>query len=238
MKNRPPTWNGIEIPYALSVDELRQAANGSESTSWPAFVALAHHPDDSALEILREKAADKDPYVRRIAIEAIGVHPRGFLFADVVSRLLTDPFGPVVRSACEAAATHKMTGCHALIIRLLISPEEHTVEAALSALQSLWRAEDFPLVLNLFKASRIEDVRKCAAWTLRTAASGENWRNLYDVWRSDFLPRHRAWACELAAKFGGPDEKIELARLSEDPDGHVRTHALRALAGIGVPRHS
>ena len=54
MKNRPPTWNGIEIPYALSVDELRQAANGSESTSRLVFVALAHHPDDSASSTSRE----------------------------------------------------------------------------------------------------------------------------------------------------------------------------------------
>ncbi len=224
--------NGIEIPYGLSVEELRQAANESESANLAAFVALAHHPDDLALDVLREKAAAKDPYVRRIAVEAIGVHTRGFLLVDVVSRLLLDPFGPVVRSACDAAASHKMIECHALIIRLLTFADEHTVEEALWALKFLWRADDFPLVLRIFRSSRIENVRKRAAWTLRAAASDENWRDLYDVWRSDSLPRHRAWACELATTFGGLDEKTELMRLSEDPDGHVRTYAIRALAGL------
>lgn len=51
-------------------------------------------------------------------------------------------------------------------------------------------------------------------------------------WREDPLHRHRVWACEIAAVFGGADVIEALQMLATDPDGHVRRTAEHALAAV------
>src|SRR5439155_13833564 len=77
MQNRPSVWNGIPVPYVATVDELAQLIHGPGPARWAAFVAVAHTADESALALLQDSARSPDPNVRRIAVEAIGIHPQG-----------------------------------------------------------------------------------------------------------------------------------------------------------------
>lgn len=143
MQNRPTTWNGVEVPYGASVDHLATLVGGSTPERWAAFVALAHMPGESALAILAESVRSSDPHVRRAAVEAIGVHPEGHRLSAQVCCLLSDTADFVVRSACEAAARHRVTEAHDAVLALVDAQHELSRLAALQALRELWREADF-----------------------------------------------------------------------------------------------
>src|SRR5688572_29493869 len=104
MENRPTTWNGVEVPYNVSIDQLASLVRGPIPERWAAFVALAHTPGPTALTILGDSAQSSDPHVRRAAVEAIGLHPHGHRLGALICSLLADTHDFVGRSACEAAA--------------------------------------------------------------------------------------------------------------------------------------
>ena len=237
MLNRPTLWNGIEVPYGASVEELARWTDGPAPQRWAAFVALAHTPGDSALEALKDRAVSADAHVRRIALEAISVHPDGHRLRVVILSLLSDRDGFVVRSACEAAARHRLADAHDSILRLLSAGDGLTRAAALRALGALWQEQDFPEVLRLFTSDPSDEVRKEAGWTLHSVVSFANWQALFALWRASTVPRHRTWACELAAMYGGREVLADLRSLSGDADGHVRNRAdeaIKVLNEIGL----
>jgi hypothetical protein len=229
MENRPTVWNGTEVPYGVSVAELAERIHGPAPARWAAFVALAHAPGASALAVLQDSAGSPDAHVRRIAVEAIGVHAEGSRLGTVVRSLLSDRDPVVVRAACEAAGRQHLVDAHDSIARLLDADDASTRAAAVRALRELWRKGDFERVFRVFTSDASDAVRKEAAWTLRSVTSAADWRTLFGVWQVDPLPRHRKWACELAAEFGGRLELPALHHLTGDVDGHVRDHAAQAL---------
>jgi HEAT repeat protein len=157
--------------------------------------------------------------------------------AAAICALLSDPKAFVVRSACEAAGRQRLAEAHDAILRLLGAAESATRATSLHALGELWQPADFERVLRAFTSDRSVEVRKQAAWTLREHASRSNWRALFEVWRGDAVPRHRQWACELAAAHGGVEILPDLGRLAADVDGHVRGRAvlaIRELEGRGI----
>jgi HEAT repeat protein len=234
MQNRPATWNGLQVPYGASVEELERSVSGPIPARWAAFVALAHTAGERALAVLRESAHSSDPHARRAAVEAIGVHPEGGRAGDIMCRLLADTHDFVVRSACEAAARQQVAEAHDAILRLLDDEDESTRATALLALRELWKDTDFDRVFRVFASDMSTKAQKEAAWTLRSIASPSTWRQLFEVWRADSLPRHRQWACELAAAFGGREVLPDLGRLSNDVDGHVRESAVLAVRQVGA----
>jgi HEAT repeat protein len=195
-------------------------------------VALAHTLGEPALALLQAHARSPDPQVRRIAVEAIGVHPQGNRLDAIVCDLLSDPHGAVVRSACEAAAVKHVLAAHESIRRLIDAREESTRAASLRALRALWQESDFEPVFRALSSDASIDVRKQAAWTLQATASRSTWRPLFEAWRADALPRHRAWACELASEYGSSDVLADLHRLVGDTDGHVRERAAHAILDL------
>jgi HEAT repeat protein len=232
MHNRPEIWNGVKVPYDVSVEDLARLAQGTAPHRWAAFVALAHLPDDSALAFLQESAESPDPHVRRIAVEALGVHPDGPRASTVIVRLLADSHGIVVRSACEAARRQQLAEAHDSIIRLLNSPEDSTRRVAVRTLRSMWRESDLDRILEIFTSDPSSEVKKEAAWTLQAAGSESNWRQLFAMWQADSLPRHRRWAVELAGAFGDVGTLPQVQRLAADVDGHVRHRATQAIVEI------
>ena len=73
MQNRPAVWNGVQVPYGATVEELAHLVDGPIPARWAAFVALAHTSGEPALAVLRASAESPNPHVRRIAVEAIGI---------------------------------------------------------------------------------------------------------------------------------------------------------------------
>jgi HEAT repeat protein len=232
VRDRPEIWNGVRVPYGLSVGDLARLANGTSPDRWAAFVALAHSPGQAALAVLKESARSADPHVRRIAVQAIGVHPDGAGLSDVIIMLLTDSHQFVVRSACEAAARQRIVQAHDPILRLLDSADDSTRSVAARSLRSLWREGDFERVLQTFTSDPSSEVKREAAWTLRAAASQSTWMQLFAIWQADALPRHRRWAVELAAAFGDEGVLPQLQRLMNDVDGHVRHRATQAIREV------
>ncbi len=157
----------------------------------------------------------------------------------LVGALLSDSDSFVVRSACEAAGRQRMKDLHDSVIRLLKVTEAATRIAALHALSELWQESDFTPVLHIFTVDPSVEVRKEAAWALRSKASTSNWRPLFDLWRADGLARHRQWACELATVHGDADLLPDVRNLTGDLNGHVRSRAaeaVRALETRGLAR--
>jgi HEAT repeat protein len=149
-------------------------------------------------------------------------------------RALGDPDGAVVRAACHAAAILRIPEAHNRVAELITNPDASTREVALGALRALWESGDFRAVFEVFQKDPSPGVRKEAAWTLRDRVTADTWRPLFEAWHEDPVHRHRLWACEIAAEFGGPDVVGQLSLLRNDHDGLVRRAATNALAVIGA----
>ena len=226
------TGMGSQIPYDEPVKVLRTLIN-TRGKAGPAIEALAEHPDPEALATLIDLTGSQDPYLRASAVNAIGRHRTGCDAAEVVLSALNDSNGFVIRAAARASAALRLAAAHDRIHALVGSKEEHTRLSALEALQNLWEASDFETVFARYLHDPSDSVRKQAAWTLETNVGAEQWERVFAAWSGDPIPRHRAWACSLAERFGTRATLGRLDGLRSDPDGHVRSAAERAVKVIG-----
>lgn len=200
--------------------------------TYEAIRSLVSRDDDEALSELRELAAGSDSFVRRTAIEVIGMHERGRELSATIVAALSDTSDYVRRSACGVVEQWKLGEAHDPVLSLLKESGASTRESALRALTTIWNDADFGLVFDLYERDPEIGVRREAAWTLRQGVGPADWRPLFDAFCKDKLPRHRSWACEIAETFGGPDAVPKVAMLMKDGDGHVRRSAARALQTI------
>jgi len=233
---KPPTWNGVPIPYGASLESLRAALRSPGPTAWAAFRALVETPGRKVLDLLSECARHPDPHFRRAAVEAIGLHDDGRSLPNIILRALQDSKGLVVRAACRSAARLELTEAHDAVLRLVKANEEATRFDALRALAALWDPADFSIILDRFSRDPSDRVRKQAAWVLQEHVGPKEWKTLFTVWSQDPLPRHRVWSCRLAERFGDSAILADLARLEQDADGHVRSAARRAILHINTRR--
>ncbi len=229
---RPFTVNGVPVPYQASIASLRKQLRAAKPEAWAAFVALSANPTAEALEILVKEANSPDPYYRRAAIDAIAGHELGAKAALVIQCCLGDSNGYVVRAACAAAANLNLHQLSEVLIDLKSVATPATRRAAIEALGSLWRTTLFDQMLSQLGRDSSLEVRKAILSVLNANVDEYHWKTLFDVLRKDLIPRHRVWACDLAARFGGTDEIRILKRLRRDPDGHVRKAAERALGRL------
>jgi HEAT repeat protein len=214
--------------------ELRAAIEQHGPKAWAAICALAEKPDTEALETLIELSKSTDPYVRRAAVEGIGIHWSGQMAFEVVCQALHDRDNVVVRSAMEAAAKLHLQSAHERVAGLVTTSEQSTRLAALRALEVLWQSSDFEVVFDRYLNDLSPSVRKQAAWTLHKNIGAERWERVFSIWSHDELPRHRTWACQLAGRFGSRAVLSVLEQLRADPDGHVRRAAKHALEHIAA----
>jgi len=227
--NRPQLLNGIRVPYGEPTDELRRKIeNGCTKERWASIRALAIDESEQSLNLLSTYTSNSDPNIRRAAIEAAGLNPNGASLISAIRRALTDTTPVVVRAACDASAKLKLFDLHNEIRELTESSNPHVQVSALKAIGVLWRPDCFDTVLGVFRSKTADEVHKQAGFILYQNADVSCWYSLFKVWHADSVPRHRTWACELAAKFSSGQLESELLILSEDKDGHVRDAALRA----------
>lgn len=227
---RRPNVNTTPVPYSATLPELLKQIQRPGAVAWAACVALGHNPVPEALHALIKLASHSDWRFRRAATEALSAHPLASSATSNIVGALTDPSPYVVRTACETAAILKLQEARAGILSLAASHDTRTREAAVRALSRLWRPSDFPAVFAIFKTDPVSTVRRAAAWTLAVNVSDINWKALFDTWVKGELPRYRVWACEIAGRFGDSSDKLQVAALLRDPNGHVRKAAQRALA--------
>jgi hypothetical protein len=221
--------NGVAIPYGAPVRHLRELALSTCPERWAAFAALSHSTDAEALDVLVEACDAPDEYVRRAGVEGIGQHSLGRHAAAVVLRMLQDASDVVTRSACAAAAGLGIGEARDALHRLRCASSPSTREEAVRALAFVWQEDDFEAMLSQSQTDSSPRVRREAAWTLRRSVAEVHAARLFASWQRHPLPRHRVWACELAAAHPDRSFQADLKVLAEDPDGHVRSKARRVL---------
>lgn len=198
--------------------------------------ALVLRDDDETLTLLSAACSASDQFIRRSAIETVGRHPRGQELRTSILDALTDPSDYVVRAACEVVARWTWSEAHDVVASALASPSPPTREAAIRTLGAIWRETDFRPVFHIYIGDPERTVRRGAAWVLRERVTATDWLRLFEAFRTDDTPRHRVWACELAARFDGPSPSPLLATLVSDRDGHVRKAAGRAIETLARRR--
>lgn len=231
---RPEKAFGVPIPYALPLDELRRHLEIAGPTAWAACLALAERPEPEALELLVELTSRPEWQYRNLAIQGLGAHPLGAQAEGAVRKGLSDAVSQVARTSCDSAARLKLEAARPAIVALLDSPDEQLRFHALRAVKALWTGEEFGRVWDVLKKDKAEFVRQEAAVVLRETATKKTWRTLFNRWKREAVPRHRAWACEMLSAFGDDDDLPELQRLSRDSSKHVREAAERAAYERGV----
>lgn len=101
MIHKSERWNGTSVPYDAPIRDLEEALTESGGKAATAFQALAFHHDPQALEVLKKQTLSTDWRYRRLAIEAISIHPHGQTCGDILVQALSDPSQYVVRTTCE-----------------------------------------------------------------------------------------------------------------------------------------
>jgi HEAT repeat protein len=234
MKRRQQIECGVPVPYGVPTGELVRQAKAQPPARWAAFVALAYDPSAEAADALRDAARDDDPHVRRAAIEAIGARVPDAYDAPLIVGALVDPSNVVVRTACDVAASLRIREAHDRVVQLLKDADANTRQTAARTLRALWEPQDFATLFEVLRSDPSPRVRKEAAWTLRDHVARDTWKALFEIWCRDPLHRHRVWACEIAAEFGGRETADHLSVLRNDNDGLVRRAANKALSAIGA----
>ncbi|NPU11909.1 HEAT repeat domain-containing protein [Bradyrhizobium sp. 83002] len=204
----------------------------SMSLTHKSICALLTRDDTESLTLLRGAAASADQFIRRTAVEVIGRHASGRNLSDAILRALADQSEYVVRAGCQVIEDWRWDAAHDAISNLIKSPSGSTRQVSIRTLGAIWRQSDFQPVFQIYKTDAETEVRREAAWTLRNNVSSADWRRLFDAFRTDALPRHRRWACDLASTFGHSDVVPFLNPLCTDRDGHVRKAAAKAIAAL------
>ena len=222
----------MSVPYGRPVSDLLSLITGGAWERWAAVPALAESQEPTATSCLANLASSRDEHVRRFVVQWIGrIERRPELDHVLLDRLL-DTSGAVVRTAAQVVAIFGIVEAHDQVVGLLKAPSPSTRAEALRTLEKLWQHEDFKIVLALFRDDPSQEVRRTAGWTLRATRTAARATTLFDLWRGDPLARHRTWACEIAAEFPSQGFLEHVAGLQQDPDGHVRKSARRAVEAI------
>jgi hypothetical protein len=233
----PKIVNGQPVTSSESLSDLVSQLRPTGPKTWAAIVAIGKCNCIDALAVLLELFRDSDWRYRRCAIEAIALHPQGVSAAPTVVAALSDSSPYVVQTACDTVAKLHLSEAHDLVLHLLNSREPSTREAAISALSHIWQLSDFNHVLERFESDPEKDVRRAAGWALVNNQHVHTWRRLFDAWQSHPNACYRTWACYLIRDFGDANARSEIRSHLNDPDGHVRKAARRALEIDDVVPH-
>jgi HEAT repeat protein len=223
------SFNGVTRSGEEPVEDLIDAVLAGGDERWAAIAALGESSDPRAYDALTGYAASSDWTLRAAAVAALGHRTDGSRAAGLVRVLLSDESSHVIRAACGAVATLRLTALRTNVVVLLKASDASTRSAALRAIATMWVPEDAPMVLSVYRDDRDAEVRRDAAWVLRQRADEGLWPTLISLWLGDSLPRHRTWACELAAASNAPTLREAVRPLTTDEDGHVRAAARRAV---------
>jgi HEAT repeat protein len=221
--------NGVRVPCEKSIEDLKLMLSKEMSYFLPACYALSDKGTDETLEILKEQLFSSDWCKRRAAVEAIAYHPKGHFLSNELIILLSDKSIYVVHAAYSTLARLKIHEAHDKIVELLNSKDDYKRKIAISSLGELYEENDISILIKLYLTDRSKQVKDEAAWTLKKICDSTNWKAIYIVLKTGFLPRHRLWACEQIEKYGDGSYTEDLKMMLEDKDGHVRHKAFRIL---------
>lgn len=224
---------GFRIDDHLPTDllvALLDDVGGHAEKRWAACLALGTRHDDASFARLRAALDDADWQIRRFALEALRRHARVMDAREDLVRMLFDRDDLVRQMACKVCGELGLRDAHDGVVQLLEAGNPDVRDVALNTLAQLWEESDFDRVFRRYREDTRRAVRIAAAKVLRRRATPATWRGLFTAWSRDREARHRLWACELAARFGGAASRALVAPLAQDRNPNVRAAARSALA--------
>jgi len=182
-------WIGLSLMRARTsatgqLQECTEAAHNSQAppshspiteaelpTPHQAVRELASRADATALRALADAAIADDQFLRRTAVEVIGIHPLGRELAGIILNALHDPSEYVVRTACDVVARWELNEAHDLVLARVTSASRATRRSAIRALDKIWLDRDVPILLRIYRSDPDPGVRREAARALRYRVS-------------------------------------------------------------------
>ena len=210
------------------VPHLESRLGTDTMTSLESARILAAIGDLASLDVLVRFAGHRHPFMRRIAVEALGEHPLAPQAVTTILSLLYDDSGVVVRAACDSVAQIGTEDARSRLRELCEDAEPSTRAAAIRALAAFGD----PLQLELFQHALQHDtapeVVRAAERAVTKLLTAANWRPFFDEWSGSPDPARRVEACRLAQRYASPADAARIDELTRDPSPKVRCAAWRA----------
>ena len=223
-------FNGGFINDDLPVSTLMEIATSTsekKDVCWAAYIALAKKNTKLSVDFILNGLGNSDWIIRRICVESMQYLTFDTKFVKLLLKMFNDSNEYVIRAACSTCAEFSIKESRPFIQKLINNGDEPTKIVALESLSKLWENTDFELLLNIFKSSLNENIKKTIGFVLSEHVTSLNWLELYQLFKNDKLARHRAWAIELIGKFDSNFEKAK--EFLNDSDGHVRIQAKKLI---------
>jgi len=220
---QPDKLYGLEIPYNKTVDELVQLSKEKPPVCWTAYTALSYDKTAKSIQALDDLLANKDWTHVRSAIEAIGRNINGKELEDKLIGFLASSNKFIVTAAIKSLSELKSVKAHDKIKALFNSENIEIKKAAFEGISNIWEAADFDFLIQVYKTSTNERLRKTIGFVLAEHVNEANWKKLFDLFHNDNITRHRDWSLVLANQFS--KDQILVDMFLNDKDGHIRRKA-------------
>lgn len=220
---QPDKLYGLEIPYNKSVEELVQLTKEKPPVCWTAYTALSFDKSAKSIHALNDLLTSSDWTHVRSAIEAIGKNLNGNKLEEKLIGYLASSNKFIVTAAIKSLSGLKSVKAHDKIKALINSENIEIKQAAIEGISNIWEAADFDFLLEMYKTSTNEPLRKTIGFVLAEHVNEANWKKLFDLFHNDSITRHRDWSLVLANQYSQDRTLIDM--FIYDKDGHIRKKA-------------
>jgi HEAT repeat protein len=210
------------------VPHLESRLGGDTMTSLESADILAAIGDLASLDVLVRFAGHRHPFMRRIAVEALGQHPLAPQAVTTILSLLHDASPVVVRAACASVARIGSEDARSRLRELGEAAEPSTRAAAIEALGAFGDPLQLEFFQHVLQHDTAPEVVRAAEGAVKKLITATNWRPFFDEWSGSPNPARRVAACTLAQRYASAADSARIDPLTRDPLARVRRAAWRA----------
>lgn len=229
------TRYGLNIPNDKSVEELIELTKEKPPACWNAYTALGNNTSDKSIYALSILLTNSDWTHVRSAIEAIGNNVKGIQLTDKLIGFLDHSNKFIVSATIKALSKLRSTKAHDKIKSLTNFENVEIRQVAIEGLSNIWLNSDFGLLLDIYKHTKNETIRKSIGFVLAEHVDKNNWRTFFDNYHKDSIARHREWSLHFACEFS--NDKTLIEPFLKDKDGHIRKRAQKFMETIKSRLH-
>lgn len=222
-------YNGKFISIELPVEGWAEKLNSADVEEFAlGCMGLQELGTPEAYEVLKSRLGERDKYRRRLILSVI------FSFEE--SAELQEQFREALQSEemlfVEEAFKHLCSGRNFWVglEEILTAIERNHNKLHNYYYQPLWdiakTRQYTDRILDLFHTADTDSIRITVAGVFEHAATEENYTHLYGLLAESKISKLRLEACRIAHRF---DRRDLLLLYVNDPDGHIRKFAKKAL---------
>lgn len=210
------------------VPHLESRLGADPTTSMESARILAAIGDLASLDVLVRFAGHRDPFMQRIAVEALEEHPLAPQAVTTLLALLHEASPVVVRAACSAVARIGSEDACSRLRELCEDAQPSTRAAAIRALGAFGDPLQLGFFQHVLRHDTAPEVVRAAERAVTKLLTATNWRPFFDEWSSSPDPVRRVAACTLAECYASATDAACIDELTRDPSPKVRCSAWRA----------